>query len=270
MTFNYALKSECDDHVKNSDFLLLRNILYSCSSSNDCVTWFTNYADQGHCWALYMLTRDKFIRNGGGQLEMADDALVSSLECIMKFIIRFEQDAACWELLGYTISSDLRTGLRTKIRDWFTPMIRAKCKKNFKKALAGVEIWFNNFSDCSQGLLGDCPSYYQELLSLPTPVCVRAMLWELPQTLTYVDVEYAWITVCSDEFNLARFRDQRKKVLNQLLNEYKEIANAQKFITSLSNEPSGVMATVTNYTGAATGYVSPVLGSFIRTVFGGK
>jgi hypothetical protein len=305
-TFNRRLIKDCDTLVQKSNFYDLKIILYQHQQSVDCVQWFAQYADQGHCWALYMLARDSFIRNGQGQLEVAGKPLVFALERVMKFMIRFDQDVACWQLFGQQIPIELRMGLRTKIRDWFLPMIRADRKKEFDAALARVKNWFKQFpegehldpapveelsdgqedeiletfsasSDLSddQGEKGLLVKKSSEkivpekiLIMLPSPVCVRSMIWSSPNTLAYIPVHPEWLDACDDEGNKIRFLQRRKEVLDGLLQEFGETAHARGFIESLSNEQSGWMATVSNYASALAGYAGPVVGTVFKVFFG--
>lgn len=305
-TFNRRLIKDCDTLVKRSNFYDLKTILYQHQQSVDCVEWFSQYADQGHCWALYMMARDSYLRNGHGQLEVAGKPLILALERVMKFLIRFDQDVACWQLFGQPTPAELRMGLRTKIRDWFLPMIRADRKNEFDTALNRVKTWFKQFpegrhldhapveehsydnDDESEKMLSvnsnlsndqeekiaiakisiEKKSVERDFLKLPTPVCVRSMIWVSPNTLSYIPVQEEWVEACDDNENKARFEQTRKQVLDSLLQEFTETGHARGFIESLSNEQSGWMATVSNYASAVVGYASPVVGAVFRILIG--
>lgn len=308
LNFNRILKNNCKELIKESKFYELKPILYKHHTSVDCVQWFSQYADSGHCWALYMLMRDKYIRNGKSHLEVAGDDLIFVLECIIKFIVRFDQDVACWKLFGQPTPVDLRMGLRTKIRDWFLPMIHAERKNEFDQAIVRVKKWFQNFpegkhlsTESSEGLVDGFKSNIKsgsDLLSansylsddqakekklsaeksfidesnpiLPSPICVRCMIWESPNTLSYIPAQDEWITACQNQHNKISFEQIRKEVLDSLLQEFSETGHARGFIESLSNEKSGYMATFSNYASVAGEYASPVLGAVFTSFFGGK
>ena len=224
----------------------------------------------------------------------------------------FDQDAACWKLFGQSTPVELRMGLRTKIRDWFLPMIRAERKNEFDEAVVRVKKWFQDFpegkhlgfdfseelADVSQdnketgsGLLSASSDVLDDQVKekelkkslfaekglidkvnsmLPSPICVRCMIWEKPNTLSYISVQREWIEACADEDNKIRFQQTRKEVLDSLLEEFSEIGHARGFIESLSNEKSGCIATFSNYALVAGEYASPVLGAVFTAFFGAK
>ena len=104
---------------------------------------------------------------------------------------------------------------------------------------------------------------------LPSPVCVRAMIWEKPNTLSYEVVRQAWLNACQNQANQERFKEVRCEIMKGLLLEFEQMQHAKGFIDSLSNESSGVIATATNYASALNGYIPwGLLGSVGKLVVG--
>lgn len=274
MGFNQQTAKTCDTLLSESKFAELKQLLYSNSNLTEvnCVDWLKRKGREGHLIALYLLVRDSHCRCGKGTMEMAGTDLCVALERIMKFLIRFEQDAACWQSLAQPIDDDLRICLKTKIRDWFVSTVRENRQKEFKDALKNVKIWFKQFPEGEDlevqmsSLDSAAPGNNRPL---PSPVCVRAMIWEKPNTLSYEVVRQEWLSACQNQANQERFKEVRREIVNGLLAEFEQMQHAKGFIDSLSNESSGALATVSNYASAASSYVPwSLFGSVAKLVIG--
>lgn len=274
MGFNQQTARTCDTLLSGSKFAELKQLLYSGNNLTEvnCVEWLKKKGREGHLIALYLLARDSYCRSGHGTIEMAGPELCIALERIMKFLIRFEQDAACWQNLAQPIDDDLRICLKTKIRDWFVSTVRENRQTEFKNALNNVKKWFKQFPEGEElevhtSSLDSAATDNNRLL--PSPVCVRTMIWEKPNTLSYEVVRQEWLTACQNQANQERFKEVRCEIMKGFLAEFEQMQHAKGFIDSLSNESSGVLATATNYASALNTYIPwSFIGSVGKLVVG--
>lgn len=260
MGFNQQTAKTCDTLLSESKFAELKQLLYSNSNLTEvnCVDWLKRKGREGHLIALYLLARDSYCRCGYGSVEMAGPELCIALERIMKFLIRFEQDAACWQNLAQPIDNDLRICLKTKIRDWFVLTVRENRQKEFEDALKNVKMWFKQFSEGEElevQMSSQDSAAPGNNRPLPSPVCVRTMIWEKPNTLSYEVVRQEWLNACQNQANQGRFKEVRCEIMKGFFAEFEQMQHAKGFIDSLSNESSGVIANVTNYASALNGYI---------------
>lgn len=240
--FNVHVKKQCEGYLKTLNFYDLKIVLYNHSGEQDCLKWFLEYAKQGHCWALYMMVRYNYFRHGSGNVEIDGDSLISVLEWLMKFIVRFDQDFACCKALGQDVSDELPKKIRTKMRDWIIPMIGAECKDEFGVALERVKAWGQSLTEKLEK-----KDVKEAADLLPTPVCVRSMIWQNPSTLSYVQVQDDWISACSEAESVEIFRKTRLTILQTLLTEFQRSQHTREFIESLSDDRSGWWKKMASY-----------------------
>lgn len=272
--FTSVVEKECNTLLESNNFSELKPILYQYARTIACRNWLQEQAFNGHGIALYMLLRDYWIKTGKGEREIAGDDLIQVLEDIMKFCIRFEQDIACWEQLGFSFDKNLCNNVKSKIYNWFSPVICEDRAMEFEEAFKSSQTWFsqncelkNKSSDRYESIDDD---ERQPLIikndnaqhgkrentiyckSLPSPVWVRAMIWQDPNTIDYVQTDVSWIRACNEAQNKQQFNIVRNNVLNRLLKEYKAAGHARGFIELLR----GVQK---NWANVATSYGSPVI-----------
>ncbi len=266
--FSHVVEKKCDNHLKKYDFAQLRNILYQYSGSQACVEWMDQAANKGHGPILYMLVRDSYYRTGAGQLEIVGESLTTTLERIMKFIIRLEQDIACWEeTLGHSIDPSILINFKKKINSWFSKTIRGNRLEEFHQALQNTKDWFAQFSDYSPKADSDddlfqtfnnsnCSRYQQiespfvncapplgyydrKSLVLPSPLWIKLITWGSfinldPNTITYQPVDAKLKEICSKQATQKEFETIREKILQNKIQELENTASAQAFIAQLN------------------------------------
>lgn len=254
--FNKNTEKTCEDFLNKYKFLELRNLLYSNNNLTyvACQEWLESKGNVGHVFALYLLIRDSYHRYAYGGMELSGENLITTLTRIMKFLIRFEQDAACWNELAQPISENLTLKIKTKIRDWFFHVIRESREQEYKKALTSVKKWIKQFPESAEF---DVHFDEQELAveSLPLPTCVRAMKWIDPNTLTFNVVENEWISTWERQAHKEQLTAVRKESIKKIFQEFDSMHHAQEFIHSLSNEPTGMVATASSYLTAGAQYL---------------
>lgn len=271
--FSEKIEAKSDRLLQKYNFADLREILYNHGGSQSCIAWMQKNADQGHGPLLYMLVRNSYHQTGAGQLEIVGENLTLTLERIMKFLIRFEQDIACFEeVLGHQIDPSLCANFKKKIHVWFKNTIRGHHSEEFKQALNNTKAWFNTFSDTSKltdnsdsdfySALGNnnhSPSYISiaspaphtvlplggyepQKSSLPSPLWVHLLTWGSylscdPNTITYKPVDEKFKNICDKKAHQEEFAKIRQTILKKKLQELENTGSAQAFITQLNFDP---------------------------------